>query len=219
LDKKSLSKYLKELEKIPTASLSDALDKKGIKGYLSHEVKPVFDTKRIVGRAVTIKDKLTKEVITPFLALEAIDKAQPGDIIVRTVENGNAKDIALWGGLMSLAAKKKGIKGVVLDGGVRDVLEAKAMSFPIFAKSITPVTSVGRTKVVEFNSSIMIDDVTINPGDIIVGDSDGVVVIPVSLLENVIALAKEIDSLEKQESEELKKGKSIVEVIKKYARV
>jgi regulator of RNase E activity RraA len=219
LDKKSLSKYLKELEKIPTASLSDALDKKGIKGYLSHEVKPVFDTKRIVGRAVTIKDKLTKEVITPLLALEAIDKAQPGDIIVRTVENGNAKDIALWGGLMSLAAKKKGIKGVVLDGGVRDVLEAKAMSFPIFAKSITPVTSVGRTKVVEFNSSIMIDDVTINPGDIIVGDSDGVVVIPVSLLEDVIALAKEIDSLEKQESEELKKGKSIVEVIKKYARV
>jgi regulator of RNase E activity RraA len=219
LDKKSLSKYLKELEKIPTASLSDALDKKGIKGYLSHEVKPVFDTKRIVGRAVTIKDKLTKEVITPLLALEAIDKAQPGDIIVRTVEDGNAKDIALWGGLMSLAAKKKGIKGVVLDGGVRDVLEAKAMSFPIFAKSITPVTSVGRTKVVEFNSSIMIDDVTINPGDIIVGDSDGVVVIPVSLLEDVIALAKEIDSLEKQESEELKKGKSIVEVIKKYARV
>ena len=219
MDKKSLSKYLKELEKIPTASLSDALDKKGIKGYLSHEVKPVFDTKRIVGRAVTIKDKLTKEVITPLLALEAIDKAQPGDIIVRTVENGNAKDIALWGGLMSLAAKKKGIKGVVLDGGVRDVLEAKAMSFPIFAKSITPVTSVGRTKVVEFNSSIMIDDVTINPGDIIVGDSDGVVVIPVSLLEDVIALAKEIDSLEKQESEELKKGKSIVEVIKKYARV
>jgi regulator of RNase E activity RraA len=219
LNKKSLNKYLKELEKIPTASLSDALDKKGIKGYLSHEVKPIFDIKRIVGRAVTIKDKLTKEVITPLLALEAIDKAQPGDIIVRTVENGNAKDIALWGGLMSLAAKKRGIKGAVLNGGVRDVLEAKAISFPIFAKSITPATSVGRTKVVEFNSSIMIDDVTINPGDIIVGDSDGVVVIPISLLEDVIALAKEIDSLEKQESKELKKGKSIVEVIKKYARV
>ncbi|MEM2896139.1 MAG: RraA family protein [Candidatus Bathyarchaeia archaeon] len=217
--KKPLNTYLKELEKIPTASLSDALDKKGIKGYLSHEIKPIFDTKRIVGPAVTIKDTLTKEILTPFLALEAIDEAKPGDIIVRTIENGDARDIALWGGLMSLAARNKGVRGVVLDGGVRDVLEAKAMAFPVFAKSVTPVTSVGRTKVLEYNSPITIDGVTINPGDIVVGDSDGVVVIPIGLVEDVIALAKEIDSLEKKESEELKKGKSMVEVIKKYARV
>ncbi|MEM3506586.1 MAG: RraA family protein [Candidatus Bathyarchaeia archaeon] len=219
MDKKALNRYIKELEKIPTASLSDALDKKGVKGYLSYEVKPIFPTKRIVGQAVTIKDVLTKEVVTPLPALEVIDKAKPGDIIVRAVEDGNAKDIALWGGLMSLAAKKKGIKGAVLDGGVRDILEAKAISFSIFAKSITPVTSVGRTKVVEINSSITIDGVNINPGDLIVGDNDGVVVIPINLVEDVIALAKEIDSLEKQESRELEKGKSIVEVIKKYARV
>lgn len=219
MNKKSLNVYLKELEKIPTASLSDALDKKGIKGYLSYEVKPVFNTQKIVGPAITIKDRLAKEAVTPFLALEAIDKARPGDIIVRTVEDSDAKDIALWGGLMSLAAKKKGIKGVVLNGGVRDVVEAKAMGFPIFAKSITPVTSVGRTKVVEYNSPIVIDGVEIKPGDIVVGDHDGVVVIPINLLDEVTVLAKEIDSLEKQEAKELKKGKSIVEVIKKYARV
>lgn len=216
--KKIVKKLLKKLYNIPTASLCDALDSIGFKGFMSHDIKPNLEGIKIVGPAVTIKDVLSEEKAAPIAALQAIDDANPGDIIVRASE-GDTKDIALWGGLMGLAAKTKGIEGAVLDGGVRDIIELKEMEFQIFSPSIVPSTSVGRTKVVGVNVPVTCGGVLVSPGDIIVGDSDGVVVIPADKLKTVIEIAEKMDAVEKEEAEELKKGNSLVETIKKYARV
>lgn len=209
----------KSLAPIPTASLSDALDRLGIRGFMSYEIKPLGRFGRIVGPAVTIKDVSTTEKGIPLLAMEAIDSASEGSIIVRSVEATDARDIALWGGLMSQAAKVKGIQAAVLDGGARDIIEAEEMKFPIYARSIVPSTSVGRTKVSAINVPIQCGSVTVAPGDIVVGDVDGVVVIHKQRLSEVVKLAQEIDEIEKAEVVELRRGSKMTEVIKKYARV
>lgn len=210
---------LKRLYKIPTASLCDALDSVNFKkSFMSHEIKPILDGIRIVGPAVTIKDVVSEKKIAPWAALQAVTDANPGDIIVRGSE-GNMKDIALWGGLMGLAAKTKKIEGAVLDGGVRDTVELKEMKFQVFSSSTVPSTSVGRTEVVGVNVPITCGGVLVSPGDIIVGDSDGIVVIPLDNLAKIIKIAEKMDAVEKKEAEELRKGHSLIKTIEKYARV
>jgi regulator of RNase E activity RraA len=209
---------LKKLYKLPTASLCDALDSIGFKGFMEHSIKPILEGIKIVGPAVTIKDALSDKKESLMAALQAIDDADPGTVFVRASE-GNTKDIALWGGLMGLASKSKKIEGAVLDGGVRDISELKEMKFQIFAPSVIPSTSIGRTKVIGINVPVTCGGVKVSPGDIIVGDSDGVVVIPADELEKVIEIAQKMDSIEKEEAEELRKGASFVETIKKFARV
>jgi len=213
------SRLLKSLMSIPTASLSDALDRLGIRGFMSHEIKPLGRYGRIAGPAVTTKDIPTTEKEIPLLAMQAIDSASEGSIIVRSVEGTDARDIALWGGLMSQAAKVKGIRAVVLDGGARDIIEAEEMKFPIYARSIVPSTSVGRTKVSAVNVPIQCGGVTVAPNDMIVGDVDGVVVIPKQRLGEALKLAQEIDDIEKNEVVELRRGSKMSDVIKKYARL
>ncbi len=210
---------LRSLVSIPTASLSDALDRLGIRGFMSYEIKPLYRFGRIAGPAVTIKDIPTGEKEIPLMAMQAIDSASKGSIIVRSVEGTDARDIALWGGLMSQAAKVKGIQAAVLDGGARDVIEAEEMKFPVYARSIIPSTSVGRTKVSAINVPIKCGGVTVAPGDIVVGDVDGVVVIPKERLNEALKLAREIDEVEKREVLDLRRGSRMTEVIKKYARL
>lgn len=209
---------LRELYKIPTASLSDALDAVGVRGFMTHGIKPIIEGVKIVGPAVTVKDVPSKRKAPPILALEAIDRAREGDVFVRAVE-GDASDVALWGGLMELAAKVKGLAGAVIDGGVRDLVEIKELELPVFARSIVPSTSVGRTEVVDINVPILCGGVLVQPGDVIVGDDDGVIAIPQEKLEQVLKVALQIDELEKKEAEEIRLGKPLVETVRKHARI
>jgi regulator of RNase E activity RraA len=212
-------KHLNELLALSTSSLSDALNSIGIKGCMSHELKPLIAGIKMAGSVVTIKDLPTTKRVPITSALDAIDKAEPCSVFVRAVEGMDARNIALWGGLMSLAAKIKGIAGAVLDGGVRDTVEIKQMSFQIFSKSVSPSTSVGYTKVVATNSPVNCGGILVHPGDFIVGDDDGVVVIPRDKVEAVIEKAKRIDEVERKEAEELRKGRGLVGTVKKHARI
>ena len=217
--KKILDKSVRALVSIPTASLSDSLDRLGIRGFMSHEIRPLGKYARIAGPAVTIKDTPATEKMMPLLAIEAIDSAPKGSIVVRSVEGTDPRDIGLWGGLMSQAAKVRGIQAAVLDGGSRDLVEAATMRFPIYARSVVPTTSVGRTKVSAINVQIECGGITVAPGDLVVADVDGVVVIPKEKLPEVLKLAQEIDKIEKTEAVELRRGNKMTEVIQKHARM
>jgi regulator of RNase E activity RraA len=219
MTKRILDESAKPFLSIPTASLSDALDQLGIRGFMSHEIRPFGRHVRVAGPAVTIKDTPATERVIPLLAMEAIDSAPVGGIIVRSVQGIDARDIGLWGGLMTQSAKVKGIQAAVLDGGSRDIVEAEEMEFSIYARSVVPSTSVGRTKVSAINVPIECGGVTVAPGDIVVADVDGIVVIPQQKLAEVLKLAREIDETEKAEVVELRKGNKMAEVIKKYARM
>lgn len=216
------SKILKEIGKIPTASLSDALDNLGIRGFMDCAIKSQVGDVKLAGFAITVKDVLSEKKIAPIEALEAIEKAQRGDVFVRSIEDASkeeASNIALFGGIMALGSKMKGLAGAIIDGGVRDVIEYKEIGFPVFSRSVVPSTSVGRTEVVGVNVPINCGGVIVNPGDLIVADSDGVVVIPKEKLEAVIEAAKRIDEFEKRVVEELERGTSLRESVKKYSRI
>jgi regulator of RNase E activity RraA len=216
------NKLLQKILRIPTTSLSDALDSIGIRGFMDYSIKPRTCNKKIVGPAVTIKDRPSNRKVTPIKALEAIENAPKGAILVRSIENvdcDEASNIALFGGIMAYASKAKELGGAVLDGGVRDLAECRMLAFPIFSRSVVPTNSVGRTEVVEINVPIFCGGVFVKPGDIIVGDEDGVIVIPKEKVEEVVDLALKIEETEKKIAEELPKSSSILTVIKKYSRL
>jgi regulator of RNase E activity RraA len=207
------------LKKIPTASISDALDRMGIQGFMSHEMRPVWKFPRVAGRAVTIEDVASTKVEPPIALLEAIDSARPGDVIVRAVNDARKKEIAFAGGIIGRGAKNSSVEAMVFDGGVRDVDEIESLKLPVFARSIVPSTSVGRTRVKGVNTRVTCAGVVVNPGDILVGDSDGVVVIPKSRLVETYNIALSIDKMERKEIKDLRRIEPLAKVVRKYARI
>jgi 4-hydroxy-4-methyl-2-oxoglutarate aldolase len=202
---------------ITTASVADALWGLGISGHMTHEIKPFMKVK-IVGPAVTVREEPTSERVPPSHALELIDHSVPGSVIVIAI--GGFRDVAVWGGLMTAGAVVNGLEGAVLDGGVRDVEEIERdFGFPVFSRSISPATTVGRFKTVAANEPVNVGGVTVNPGDLIVGDRDGVVVVPVGLVETVLKDAQDIEDREREQTRLIRETRSLLKGLEKYQRI
>jgi 4-hydroxy-4-methyl-2-oxoglutarate aldolase len=202
---------------ITTASVADALWGMGIAGHMCHEIKPFMKAK-IVGPAVTVSEEPTTERVPPSHALELIDHSIPGSVIVIAIDG--FRDVAVWGGLMTAGAVVNGLEGAVLDGGVRDVEEIERdFSFPVFARSICPATTVGRFKTVAANEPVNVGGVIVNPGDLIVGDRDGVVVVPAGLVEAVLKEAQDIEDREREQTLLIRETKSLLKGLEKYQRI
>src|SRR5512136_682543 len=200
--------------KITTASVADALWGLGVSGHMDHEIKPFMKAK-IVGPAVTVREEPTTERIPPSHALELIDNSPAGGVIVIAIDG--FRDVAVWGGLMTAGAVVNGIEGAVLDGGVRDVEEIERdFGFPVFSRSICPATTVGRFKTVAANVPVSVGGVTVNPGDLIVGDRDDVIVVPSAMAEAVLKGAQEIEHPEREQTRLIRESKSILQGLAKY---
>ena len=208
---------IRAFRSITTASVADALWALGISGHMSHEIKPFMKVK-IVGPAVTVREEPTAERVPPSHALELIDHSAPGSVIVIAIDG--FKDIAIWGGLMTAGAVVNGLEGAVLDGGVRDVEEIERdFGFPVFSRSICPATTVGRFKTVAANVPVTVGGVTVNPGDLIVGDRDGVIVVPAAQVEAVLRGAQEIEDRERAQTRLIRETKSLLKGLEKYQRI
>jgi 3-hexulose-6-phosphate synthase/6-phospho-3-hexuloisomerase len=194
---------------VSSSNISDAMHRKGaMKGIL-----PINLGSKIVGRAVTVQT-FAGDWAKP---VEAIDLAGPGDVLV--IYNGS-NFIAPWGGLATLSCKIKGIEGAVIDGAVRDVDEIRAMNYPIFSSGITP--NAGDPKGMgEINSEITCAGQTVRPGDYIVGDESGVVVIPKERAYEIARRAKEVEKTESRLYEEIRRGSTLSQVtkLKKWEKV
>jgi len=177
---------------LPTTCLSDAME--GINN-LDSSIKPLKDTYRFAGRAVTIK----MPVGDNLSVLEGIRKAQHGDVIIIDAKGDTYRAIA--GDFVVGMMQTKGIKALVVDGAIRDVMAIKALDFPVFCKGTT-VAASGKAGVGEVNIPISCGGTAVCPGDIIVGDADGVVVIPQALSEMILKKA-----LEKRKSDEIRENK------------
>lgn len=202
---------------ITTASVADALWEQGVSGHMTHEIKPIFPVK-LVGPAVTVLEEPTTERQPPTHALELIDNCEPGSVIVISI---NAfRDVAIWGGIMTAGAAANGLEGAVLDGGVRDVEEIQRdYHFPVFSRSIIPSTTVGRFKSVASNVPVKVGGVTVSPGDLLVGDRDGVVVVPAGMIEKVLKVALDIEKREQEQTKLIREAKSLIKGLEKYKRI
>ncbi|MFZ5816610.1 MAG: RraA family protein [Bacillota bacterium] len=217
MDRKEL---IERMRFVATASVADAVDQVvGRRGYMDHEIRPRINERKIVGPAVTVKEVPTDEKLPPSHALEAIDTSPEGSIVVIGLE-GSDRNVAVWGGLMTAGAVANNLAGAILDAGVRDVTEIKRdFGFPVFSRSISPGTTVGRYKTEALNVPVLCGGIWVNPGDIIVADADGVVVVPAEHAEEVLAKAQEIDQREAEQTRLIKAAKSLREGIARYNRI
>jgi regulator of RNase E activity RraA len=208
-------KYRKRLEKLATSNLADASDKVGIRGAVIG-IRPMYDCPRIVGRAVTIKITASGMLKSKYhLGVRAIDSASAGDIIV--IDNRGDLNNNCWGEILSMGAKMKGVSGVVVDGAARDIDACKEFGFPVYARGTVPITARGRIMEESFNEVIRIGDVQVRPGDVVMADINGVVIIPLEKLDEVLEAAEEIVKKEEAMVEELRKGVPILEVDRKFS--
>jgi 3-hexulose-6-phosphate synthase/6-phospho-3-hexuloisomerase len=169
------------------------------------DIFPMMEGKKMIGTAVTVqtfKGDWAK-------AVEAIDEAKKGDVIV--IYNGS-RHVAPWGGLATLSCLNKGVAGVVIDGAVRDIDEVRKIGLPVFATCHVP--NAGEPKGFgEINSEIVCGNQTVNPGDYIVGDDNGVVVIPKERAYEIARRAKEVEKTEQRLFEEIRRGATLSEVM------
>jgi regulator of RNase E activity RraA len=145
------------------------------------------------------------------LGTTAIEACAPGDIIA--IEQRTGRDAASWGGILSQGAKIKGVAGVIADGPVRDVDEARALDFPVFARSATAKTARARIVEAATDGPITLGDVTVNPRDYALADASGVVFLVAADAARVIAVAEEIAAREAAMGRALKEGRRITEVM------
>ncbi|KAF5422778.1 MAG: 4-hydroxy-4-methyl-2-oxoglutarate aldolase [Candidatus Methanomarinus sp.] len=179
---------------------------------MSASIKPLIENVHIAGSAITVKC-VVRNNIMPH---QAIYIAEPGDIIV--VDARGHLDTSVWGDIQTLACEKRGIAGVVIDGSVRNAQEITKSKIPVFCKGVVPAgPHKGWSD--SINIPLQCGGVPINPGDIVVGDDDGVVVIPKNKAEEVLSLAKERIETEKKWIRGIKEGKIILEVIELDKRI
>ena len=201
----------KSLVRFDTCILSDAMDRLGLAGA-TIGVRPAWKCPKIFGRAVTMKLKPAGiDRPTQHLGTAAIEIAKPGEIIV--IENRVRADAPGWGGLLSLAAKTKGLAGVVTDGPARDVDECEMLGFPVYSNSVVPISARGRIVQESVNKEIQFAGVQVRPNDLVIADGSGVVVIPQEKVAEVIAAATDMADREAEMAAEIKAGKSILEVL------
>lgn len=208
-------KYRGRLEKLSTTNISDALDALGLKGA-TYGIRPMWHSwGKVIGKAVTVK--MTAAGLTKskhHLGVKAIDVAGPGDVIL--IDNGGRLDTSCWGGILANGAKAKGISGVVIDGAFRDLDDCIEADFPVYARGTVVATARGRIMEEATNVMVQFGGVQVRPGDIVVGDRSGVVIIPQEKLDEVIAKAEELYQKEESMISEIRSGVPIIEVDSKY---
>ena len=205
---------------VEVASVSDAIEQiTGRRMYMSHRMHPLF-TSKFAGFAITVLLK-KEEGHQGFEALSgmltAIDQGAPSSVYVMVVEDG--ADIAGMGGLMGTAMAARDFAGAVIDGGVRDTAYLRKIGFPVFALGIVPSTSVNHYRFAGANIPVTCDGVPVNPHDIVVADSDGVVVVPHAQEQQVLALAEQMDFKEHSMYAYIEQLKSIEGAVQKFGRL
>lgn len=215
-----LNTLVNEFNKVAVASVADAVDKVcGQRGYMASCIKPRINEQRICGPAATVLEAASDEFVPPQHALDLIDEAPRGSVIVISIAGGEP-DVAVWGGLMTAGAVANGHAGAVLDGGVRDLVEIRRdYGFPVYARDVSPGTTLGRYKTVASQVPVRVGGIMVHPGDLIVGDVDGVVVVPQGKAGEVLQMAQEIDARELEQAKLIIAEKSLRKGLARYGRI
>ena len=178
------------LDALYTPVLADVLDRLGHRDCCPRpEIRPLAPSFRCAGVARTVRTIAapTLDPAEPYRGeMEAVDALRPGDLMVVS-----RCDWSFWGELLSTAARYRGCRGIVIDGYTRDTQKIIEMGFPVFCRGIHPADSLGRLDVDATDVPIDCGGVTVHPGDLVLADHDGVVVLPSAIAEEAIARAEE----------------------------
>lgn len=198
------SRLVKEIRTIRTSLLSDALGKGGA---MDHDMQCLSANCRMAGPAVTVRVH-TADILMVGITLSHCPK---GSVLV--IDGQGELNTALWGEVTTLAARLKGLQGVVIDGAIRDLYKIRHDKLPVFARAVVP-NAGGVQYAGEFQVPVQCGGAIVHPGDWVVGDEDGVVVVPQDRLESVIEAAKRLAVVEKKIEDEVAKGKDLATLLR-----
>jgi regulator of RNase E activity RraA len=205
----------KDLLKIfsPSCVVADSQERAGV---MHSAIKPTTDV-RFVGVALTVK-LYPGDLVD---CLDALKVAGEGDVIV--VDACGDTETSIWGGLMAGLCQQKGVVGAVVDGAIRDTDEIKALGFPICTRAIVPRSThspySGRMEPIEVNVPITCGGVPVNPGDIVLADEIGVVVVPHEEAGEVLERAREQAANEEKTRKRIQEGKTVEELLREFGRL
>ena len=202
-----------------TSIISDALDSAGHRNQaMSSKIRPIDDALVLVGRARTasfMEVQHHDEGTNPYeLEIKLVDSLKPFEIPIFACSN--SARIGPWGELLSTAAQARGAAGAVMDGCTRDIRAIRAMKFPVFHGGIAPLDSKGRARIMTLDIPIECAGVYVTPGDLVVGDVDGLVVVPQSVEEKVLKIAFKKVSGESNTLKDLQRGDKLADVFARY---
>jgi len=193
---------LQRYQKIEPATVGHLLEF----GFCDPEIRPLWTPCRVVGPAFTVRTSALDSTIVHV----AIDMAEPGDVLV--IDRSGDRRHACWGGMTTLAAKMRGLAGVIIDGCVTDLLEIEEMQLPVYGRSISALTTKGLATEGEINTAVQIGGAPVSPGDLVVADSDGIVIMPPAVAAQIVDRAEVGESRSAWIREELLSGTKISEL-------
>jgi 4-hydroxy-4-methyl-2-oxoglutarate aldolase len=208
----AILRRLRELGDL-TGTTSDALDECDIAAVVPASLlKPTDPGARIVGQAITVLNRLVsaRRKASGFAEIEAHNLAEPGDVLlVQGVAN-----ISSMGGASASVGKRQGEAGAIVDGAVRDIDHSRAIGYPIWCSSVSPITGKWRIETMAVNDPVHIAGIEVRPGDLVVADECGVCFVPFARAREVLAIAERLAASEKMRLQKLEAGIPLAEFIK-----
>ncbi len=213
------TELVKRLRRLDACAVSDALDKMGVSGAVGG-LQQLATQRRIAGRVTTVKLVAMAEVQAaaantttspPHLCATAVEASGSDSVIV--VEQRTGIEAGSWGGLLTLGAKLREVAGVIAEGLVRDIDEARQHDFAVFGRGLTARTARGRVAELATHIDIMVGDITVQDGDYVIADNSGVIFISASQIDEVLNVAEQIVAKEAAMAKSLLNGQAITQVM------
>lgn len=197
----------------PSCVVADCMERAGV---FRSDIRPLFDA-RFAGTALTVR-LYPGDLVD---CLDALSVAQPGNVIV--VDAAGETETSIWGGLMAGLCQHKGVVGAVVDGAIRDIDEIKSLRFPIFSRAVVPRSTHSpyskRLEPIEINVPIQCGGVLVSPGDVVLADEVGVVVVPLASAADVLKRAQEQAVQEEATRERIRQGRTVEELLAEFGRL
>ncbi len=217
--KGATSELTARLAPLATSTLANALDEVGLPDNVAAGIAAVGPGLRCAGPALTVKEVSGEFGSFPssdFRVGAIIEAAGAGDVIV--VDAG-ARRVSTWGGMASYAARLKGVAGLVVDGGVRDLEEIVEFGFAVFARHLVPTTGRTRLKVEAIGEPVTIGGIGVAPGDLVVADGTGVVCLPAQRAAEIVTLAERFAADDAAAMADLEAGMTFAQAMNKYRKI
>lgn len=198
---------IEELKKLDTTTLSDAMDRLKLPPGGLSGIRPILPGKVVCGPAFTVRFTTVDAITDP--AGDFLDDVPAGWVVA--VDNRGRTDSTVWGDIMAISAKARGVEATVIDGVCRDVPGIREADYPIFSRGAYMLTGKGRTKVDAVEVPVVLSDVLVRPGDLLFGDDSGVLVIPAAQAERILEAGREIAAAESEIVARVRSGMTLRE--------
>lgn len=206
------------LHTLYTGVVADILDQLGYRNQcLPADIRPLDRAMKVAGLVYTVRGRArhADDGVDPrYKQMEMLENIVPGGVVV--IHPGDESSAAHWGELMSNIARARGATGTVIAGGLRDSQQILDIGYPVFCRYHSPLTAVWRWDITDFNIPLEIGRVAVRPGDFVLGDIDGILIIPGDIVDRVIERAEEVRDKESVVRERLRHGADIRALFEQY---